>query len=271
MYLGERYQIDTTEHSILRTPEPAKPMYPGAIGVGGTAVVYRGIDRQTGRAVAIKVLRDATDAKFVTRFQHQAKITMKLQHPNIVQVYDYSQFDGNYFTVMELVNGPDIRTFRFPPLTERAVNIAHKVALGLGTAHESGIVHGNLSPQNILYGFPDTVKITSFCGRSVRSDMYYSPEQVQGDTLTPASDVYMLGAVLYELVAGVPPFNSGESRDDVIMQRLYKMPPPPRQPEPPSQLYAQVLEKVIMRCLETSPDKRYQNGSELARALQELA
>ena len=139
MYLGDRYQIDTTERSILRIPEgqqPAKPLFPGAIGVGDTAVVYRGIDTHTGNAVAIKVLLDATDVKSVTRFQHQAKITMRLQHPNIVQVYDFAQFDANYFIVMELVEGTNIRTFRFSPHTERAITIAYNVALGLGAAHE---------------------------------------------------------------------------------------------------------------------------------------
>jgi serine/threonine protein kinase len=276
MYLGERYQVDTTEHSILRIPEgqqPAKPLFPGAIGVGRNAVVYRGIDTQTGKAVAIKVLLDAIDVKSVMRFQHQAKIAMKLQHPNIVQVYDFGQFDGNYFIVMELVEGTNIRTYRFSLHTERAITIAYNVALGLGAAHDNSIVHANVNPQNILVRLPGTVKITSFYGRSFDRD-YYSPEQVSGGILTPASDVYSLGAVLYELVAGNPPFNRGDSYDDVIMQRLYKMPPPPSQPDPPAQFYGnipQALENIIMRCLETSPDKRYQNASELAHALQELA
>jgi eukaryotic-like serine/threonine-protein kinase len=160
MYLGERYVIDTTERSIIRIPEgqqPAKPLFPGAIEVGSNAVVYRGIDTQTGQAVAIKVLLDTTDVKSVTRFQHQARIAMRLQHPNIVQVYNHGQFDGNYFTVMELVEGTNIRTFRFSLHTERSIIIAYNVALGLGAAHDNGVVHGNVNPQNILFGFPGTV------------------------------------------------------------------------------------------------------------------
>lgn len=280
MYLGERYQIqDSNGHSRLRIPngqQPAQPLFPGAIGVGKMAVVYRGIDTHTGQAVALKLLHDsyATDPKFITRFQRQARITSKLQHPNIVQVYDYGQFNGHYYMVMELVGGSGLRGYIPPPLDpERATLMAYHLALGLGAAHDSGTVHGNMNVQNVLIGPSRAIKLTGFCGMSADSESYYAPEQVQGDAPTPATDVYGLGTLLYEMVAGWLPFNSGDTPADVIMQRLYKMPPPPSKPTPPSQSYLKIppaLEEIIMCCLETSPEQRYRNGSELARALQDL-
>ena len=137
--LGERYQ--------LQNP----------IGRGGMATIYRGLDMRMDRVVAVKVLREvySTDPKFVTRFQREAKAASSLQHPNIVQVYDYGQTDGNYFIVMELVEGTDLRRYlrsRGVLAIDRAVIIAHDVALGLGAAHRRGIVHRDVKPQNVLVG-----------------------------------------------------------------------------------------------------------------------
>ena len=127
------------------------------IGRDGMTTIYRGRDLRTDRVVGVKVLRDiyCTDAKFVARFQREAKAMSSLQHPNIVQFYDYGYTDGRYYIVMELVEGTDLRRYlrvRGILDIDTAVTIAHDVALGLGAAHRRGIVHLSVKPQNILIG-----------------------------------------------------------------------------------------------------------------------
>jgi eukaryotic-like serine/threonine-protein kinase len=267
--LGERYQLG----------DP--------IGRGGMATIYRGQDMRMERVVAIKVLREvySTDPKFVTRFQREAKAASSLQHPNIVQVYDYGQTDGNYFIVMELIEGTDLRRYlrsRGVLAVDRAIIIAHDVALGLGAAHRRGIVHRDVKPQNVLVGRDGSIKLTDFGIASVYKDInaerltttgmtlgtvqYYAPEQAQGEIVSPAADVYALGIVMYEMLAGRTPFD-GDTPVAVAMQHIQDMPTPPSyfNPDIPP-----ALEGVIMRCLEKEPERRYRDGSTLARALELL-
>src|SRR2546425_3651016 len=134
------------------------------IGRGGMATIYRGRDTQMDRVVAIKVLHDPynTDLKFVARFQREAKAASALQHPNIVQGYDYGQTDGNYYIVMELIEGTDLQQYlhsRGILDTNRAIIIAHDVAIGLGAAHIRGIVHRDLKLKDILIGRAGEVKL----------------------------------------------------------------------------------------------------------------
>src|SRR5579883_496423 len=267
--LGERYQLQ----------DP--------IGRGGMATIYRGRDMRMDRAVAIKVLREvySTDPKFVTRFQREAKAASSLQHPNIVQVYDYGQSDGNYFIVMELVEGTDLRRYlrsRGVLAIDRAIIIAHDVALGLGAAHRRGIVHRDVKPQNVLVGRDGSIKLTDFGIASVYKDInaerltttgmtlgtvqYYAPEQAQGEIVSPAADVYALGIVMYEMLTGRTPFD-GDTPVAVAMQHIQDA------PQPPSQLNPNIpapLEEIILRCLEKVPEMRYRDGSTLARALEVL-
>src|SRR5438876_3242297 len=151
--LGDRYQLQ----------DP--------IGRGGMATIYRGRDIRMDRVVAIKVLREvySTDPKFVKRFQTEAKAASALQHPNIVQVYDYGQTDGNYYIVMELVEGTDLRRYlrsRGVLDVDRAIIIAHDVSLGLGAAHRRDIVHRDVKPQNVLVGRGGADKFNEFGIRS---------------------------------------------------------------------------------------------------------
>src|SRR5215472_2355195 len=267
--LGERYQIQ----------DP--------IGRGGMATIYRGLDRRMDRIVAIKVLREvySTDPKFVTRFQREAKAASALQHPNIVQVYDYGQTNGNYFIVMELVEGTDLRRYlrsRGMLAVDRVVIIAHDIALGLGAAHRRQIVHRDVKPQNILVGRDGSIKLTDFGIASVYKDInderltttgmtlgtvqYYAPEQAQGEIVSPAADVYALGIVIYEMMTGRPPFD-GDTPVAVAMQHIQDAPMPPSQlnpniPEP--------LEEIILRCLEKVPEMRFPDGNAMARALEML-
>jgi Serine/threonine protein kinase len=267
--LGERYQLQ----------DP--------IGRGGMATIYRGRDMHMDRTVAIKVLREvySTDPKFVTRFQREAKAASSLQHPNIVQVYDYGQSDGNYFIVMELVEGTDLRRYlrsRGVLAIDRAIIIAHDVALGLGAAHRRRIVHRDVKPQNILVGRDGSIKLTDFGIASVYKDInderltttgmtlgtvqYYAPEQAQGEIVSPAADVYALGIVMYEMLTGRTPFD-GDTPVAVAMQHIQDAPLPPSQLNPN---IPPALEEIILRCLEKVPEMRYRDGSTLARALETL-
>src|SRR5260370_1909645 len=267
--VGERYELK----------EP--------IGRGGMATIYRGRDTRMDRIIAIKVLREvySTDPKFVTRFKRGAKEASALQHPNIVQVYDYGQTGGNYFIVMELVEGTDLRRYlrsRGVLDIERSVIIAHDVALGLGAAHRRGIVHRDVKPQNILVGRDGSIKLTDFGIASVYKDInaerltttgmtlgtvqYYAPEQAQGEIVSPAADVYALGIVMYEMLTGRPPFD-GDNPVAVAMQHIQDPPTPPRQLNP---TIPPALEEIILRCLEKVPEMRFRDGSQLARALETL-
>ncbi|GCE18189.1 protein kinase domain-containing protein [Dictyobacter kobayashii] len=267
--LGERYQLQ----------DP--------IGRGGMATIYRGRDMRMDRTVAIKVLREvySTDPKFVTRFQREAKAASSLQHPNIVQVYDYGQSDGNYFIVMELVEGTDLRRYlrsRGVLAMDRAVIIAHDVALGLGAAHRRSIVHRDVKPQNILVGRDGSIKLTDFGIASVYKDInaerltttgmtlgtvqYYAPEQAQGEIVSPAADVYALGIVMYEMLTGRTPFD-GDTPVAVAMQHIQDVPMPPSQLNPN---IPPALEEIILRCLEKIPEMRFRDGNTLARALELL-
>ncbi len=267
--LGERYQLQ----------DP--------IGRGGMATIYRGRDMRMDRVVAIKVLREvySTDPKFVTRFQREAKAASSLQHPNIVQVYDYGQSDGNYFIVMELVEGTDLRRYlrsRGVLAIDRAIIIAHDVALGLSAAHRRGIVHRDVKPQNVLVGRDGSIKLTDFGIASVYKDInaerltttgmtlgtvqYYAPEQAQGEIVSPAADVYALGIVMYEMLTGRTPFD-GDTPVAVAMQHIQDLPTPPSQLNPS---IPPALEEIILRCLEKVPEMRFRDGGALARALELL-
>jgi serine/threonine protein kinase len=267
--LGDRYQLQ----------DP--------IGRGGMATIYRGRDLYMDRVVAVKVLREiySTDPKFVTRFQREAKAASALQHPNIVQVYDYGQTNGNYYIVMELVEGTDLRRYlryRHVLDLDRAIIIAHDVALGLGAAHRRGIVHRDVKPQNVLVGRDGSIKLTDFGIASVYKDInaerltttgmtlgtvqYYAPEQAQGEIVTPAADVYALGVVMYEMLTGRTPFD-GDTPVAVAMQHIQDPPTPPSQLNPG---IPPALEEIILHCLEKVPEMRFRDGSQLARALEML-
>src|SRR6266480_825143 len=267
--LGDRYQLQ----------DP--------IGRGGMATIYRARDLRMDRVVAVKVLREvySTDPKFVRRFQVEAKAASALQHPNIVQVYDYGQTDGNYYIVMELVDGTDLRRYlhsRRVLDVDRAVIIAHDVALGLGAAHRRDIVHRDVKPQNVLVGRDGSIKLTDFGIASVYKDIhaerltttgmtlgtvqYYAPEQAQGEIVNPAADVYALGIVMYEMLTGRPPFD-GDTPVAVAMQHIQDAPLPPTHLNPN---IPPALEEIILRCLEKVPEMRFLDGNALARALETL-
>jgi serine/threonine-protein kinase len=268
--LGDRYELQ----------EP--------IGRGGMATIYRAVDLRMGRTVAAKILREvySSDPKFVTRFQREARAASALQHPNIVQVFDYGQSGDSYYIVMEFVEGADLRRYlkkRGMLDNERAIEIAHDVALGLGAAHKRGIVHRDVKPQNIMLNDSGMVKLTDFgiasmykdaeaerlttTGMTLGTVQYYAPEQAQGEIVSPAADIYAMGIVLYEMLAGRTPFD-GETPVAVAMRHIQDIPDPPSRYNP---RISPGLERIILRCLEKDPRDRYRDGDALAYALENVA
>ena len=193
------------------------------IGRGGMADVFLGRDRLLDRQVAIKVLfpEFAIDPNFVERFRREAQAAANLSHPNIVNVYDWGRHSGTYFIAMEYVDGrtlADILRSNGHVTAKQAAEIASEVAAALGFAHEAGLVHRDIKPANILIGSNGQVKVADFgiaravnaptesnltqAGAVMGTATYFSPEQAQGAQPDPRSDLYSLGIVMYEMVAG---------------------------------------------------------------------
>ncbi|NJP04216.1 MAG: protein kinase [Chloroflexaceae bacterium] len=252
------------------------------VGEGGMATVYRGRDWRLNRQVAIKVLhlQYVNDPDFLSRFQHEAQAAAILSHPNIVNVYDVGQDGDQHYIVMEFVDGTNLKTLiqrEGPVNPDRAVVIAQEVAFGLEAAHRFGLVHRDIKSQNIIVSPTGDVKITDFgiakshlstaltqTGVTFGTADYISPEQAQGQTATPQSDLYSLGVTLYEMLTGRLPF-TGESTVAIAMQHVNTEPPPVRQyaPQVPAQ-----LEALVLRSMAKDPSKRPGTVREFAELLQ---
>ncbi|MGO8950740.1 MAG: serine/threonine-protein kinase [Ktedonobacterales bacterium] len=248
----------------------------GKIGRGATSTVYRGTDTHTGRPVAIRILRRvySTDSKRIVPFQQAAEVSRSLRHPNIVQVLDSGQDGEDYYIIMELVEGGDLRLYassaRSSMGVEEAVRIAYEVARGLGCAHSQGVIHAAVKPHKILMGSGNSIKVAGFLSYNqfdrlpLGSSTYSSPEQVQTNTVSPATDIYLLGTILYELLVGHTPF-AGSTPEEVARQQVYAL---PRKPAEWNPNIAPILDEIVMKCLEKVPDERFRNGNELATALE---
>lgn len=253
------------------------------LGSGGMAVVYKGVDVILHRPVAVKILREAYagDPAFLARFQREARSAARLDHPNVVTVYDVGQ-DGNlHYIVMEYVEGEDLKSLirRTGRLSvEQAVDIAYQIAAGVGHAHKMGIIHCDIKPQNVLVTSEGMVKVTDFgIARALSesgltdpevvwgSPTYFSPEQAAGERPVPASDVYSIGVVLYEMLAGVPPFRA-EKPTALALMHLREEPQPLSlyNPQVPPQ-----LEWIVRKLLAKEPAARYRTAEQLAVVLQE--
>jgi len=248
------------------------------IARGGMADVYEARDLLLDRLVALKVLfaELSTNPTFVERFRREAQSAAALSHPNIVSVYDWGPANGTYFIAMELVSGQTlaqlIRQVGVVP-TEQAISIAADVALALAFAHRHGVVHRDIKPSNVLITEDGIVKVADFgIARAITNDedltqtgsvlgtaTYISPEQARGEDLDGRSDVYSLGVVLYEMLAGTPPF-LGETPIAVAYKHVTEQPVPLRRVNPrvPAD-----LEAVVMRCLAKQRDQRYPDTTAL--------
>lgn len=253
------------------------------VGAGGMAVVYRGVDTLLQRRVAVKVLREsfAGDPAFLARFQREARAAANLDHPNIVTVYDVGQDGERHYIVMEYVDGQDLKTLirqRGRLGVDETLGIATQVADGVGHAHQAGIIHCDIKPQNVLVTLDGRAKVTDFgIARALSesgltesetvwgSPHYFSPEQAAGDPPSPASDVYSIGVVMYEMLSGEPPFQA-ESPAALALMHMREEPAPlaARNSQIPPQ-----LEWIIRKVLTKEPATRYHTAGQLARALDE--
>ncbi|WP_369135441.1 protein kinase [Modestobacter sp. I12A-02662] len=256
------------------------------IATGGMGEVWRGRDRTLGRAVAIKVLRSeyTGDSSFLIRFRNEARHTAALSHPNIASVYDYGEtvVDGHRlaYLVMELVEGKPLVTIlaehgRLTPA--QTLDVLAQAGDGLSAAHAAGMVHRDIKPGNLLVRPDGVVKLTDFgiayardaapltrTGMVVGTAQYLSPEQAQGFVVTAASDVYSLGVLGYECVAGTRPFD-GESQVAIALAQINR-PPPPMPADVPAPVKA-----LIERALAKDPAARFPDGGAFAAAVRQVA
>ena len=254
------------------------------VGRGGMASVYRAWDLRLVRPVAVKLLRPEilADPDLALRFRREAHAATVLRHPNVVACLDTGTDRDSPFLVMELVDGEDLaaRLRREPRLAPHmAVTIARDVARGLAIAHVRGIVHRDVKPGNILLANDGRAMVTDFGiarlaaeaeatlpGTTLGSVHYFSPEQAQGRTTTPASDVYSLGLVLYEMLTGTRPFG-GDSAAAIAVARVGAVAPSTRDVDP---ALPSAVDAIVVRALAQDPGDRYPNGGAMADALDAL-
>ncbi len=263
-------------------PPPDIPRYDirERIGEGATGVVYRATDKQVGREVAVKVMRESLAAhpKLRDRFEREARIAAQLAHPNLVTIHDAGEAGGRPYLVFELVEGrPLAELLARRTLDLKAmVGIVEKVARALGVAHAQGIVHRDLKPGNILVTHAGDPKVGDFglahidgtatghtrAGTVMGTPLYMAPEQVRGDlgAISPRTDVYALGAILYEMLTGRPP-HTGQTAVEIYHKILTDEPVPPRKI---NRDVPRDLETITLFALERSPASRYADAGALA-------
>lgn len=253
------------------------------IGAGGMSDVYKAKDHILGRFVAVKVLKAefSEDRSFVSKFRTEAQSAAGLEHPNIVNIYDVGSEDGRHYIVMEYVEGITLKTYieKKGQLTfKESASIAIQVARGIEAAHNKQIIHRDIKPQNIMISTEGKVKVMDFgiakaaSSNTISSDVmgsvhYSSPEQARNGFVDGRSDIYSLGIVMYEMVTGRVPFD-GDTTVSVAIQHLQEEIPNPTGYTPNLPVS---MEKIILKCTQKNPDRRYQNIrdllSDLRRAL----
>ena len=255
------------------------------LGSGGMADVFRARDLMLDRYVAIKILRrDFSDNKdFQIHFRQEARAAANLSHPNIVVVHDFGFADDLLFIIMEHIPGKDLKNLirqrgRFS--INEGIPLMIQACAGIGYAHRAGLVHCDIKPHNMLVSQDGRLKVTDFgIARALAtitpgertdvvwgSPLYFSPEQAQGEAPSPASDVYSLGIVLYELLSGTPPFTASTA-DELARLHVSARPIPISEyiPEIPS-----ALEEIVMKVLSKEPSARYRTADQLGRVLQKF-
>ena len=255
------------------------------LGRGAMGIVYKAMDPVIGRTVAVKTIRLSEEGtglsrpELLTRFQTEARAAGLLTHPNIVVVFDAGEEDGLYYITMELVEGKSLQALldaghAFP--LPRTLRIMEQTCSALQFAHERNVVHRDIKPANLMLTADDTVKITDFgtakilqfgttqqTAHVMGTPSYMSPEQVKGRAVDGRSDIFSLGVMLYEMVAGEKPF-PGQNITTVIYKIVNEDPVPPRQIDPSIH---PGISSVVMKALQKEPEQRYQNCREMLEDL----
>lgn len=256
------------------------------IGSGGMSVVYRAQDLLLGRIVAVKVLHDTLtdDEDFARRFQREAYSAANLSHPNIVTVHDIGLEDNRYYMVMEYVDGRTLKQLirlqnqqGHPMPISRALDLTIQVCAGLGYAHRANLAHCDVKSQNILVTRDDQVKVADFGIARAMSEAtqhtvddqiwgtphYFSPEQAAGQPATPASDVYSIGVVLFELLTGRLPFTA-DTHTALALKHMHEPPPRPSDYNP---AIPRALDEIVLKLLAKEPSARYRTADQVGRIL----
>lgn len=250
------------------------------IGVGGMAYVYRALDRNTQKLVAVKILREelAHDDEFVQRFEREALAASKMSHPNVVNLLDVGMEEDMRYIVIEYVSGRSlkeiIRESGGGLRNEMAGQITIRILSALQHAHQNGIIHRDIKPQNILLDKEGVIKVLDFGiarmlndaqvqERTIGSVHYFSPEQARGDTADEKSDLYSVGVVLYEMLTGKVPF-VGDTSVSVAMQHLQDKPVSPAELNPG---VSEALSRIALKAMEKEPADRYPDASAMIRAI----
>ncbi|MCS7160965.1 MAG: protein kinase [Gemmatales bacterium] len=256
------------------------------LGRGGMGVVYRAVHVELKRVVAVKMILSGylADGEQIRRFQQEARTAARIRHPNVVNVFDYGEVAGHHYFAMDYVPGHSLQKLleRGPAPIERAVQLVAVIARAVAHLHQHGIIHRDLKPSNVLLDERGEPYVSDFglakwlqeseprthSGAVLGTPSYMAPEQAQGliSAISPRTDVYSLGAILYALLTGRPPF-VGENPIDIILQVLETEPPNPRQLRPD---IPRDLERICLKCLEKDPQRRYASADELAEDLERI-
>lgn len=254
------------------------------IGVGGMAVVYRAYDSLDGRTVAIKILKDefSDNAEFLRRFKNESKAIAMLDHPNIVKVYDVSFGDRLQYIVMEYIDGISLKEYLIQQKVvkwKEALHFNVQILHALQHAHEKGIIHRDIKPQNIMLLQDGTIKMTDFgiarfsrsetrtmTDKAIGSVHYIAPEQARGDLTDQKTDLYSVGVMLYEMTTGKLPFEADNAVSVAIMQ-LQADPRPPREINP---AIPQGLEEITLKAMQKNPMQRYQSAADMLRDIEQF-
>jgi len=252
-------------------------------GSGGMAVIYKAIDLELGRTVAVKILRPSltSDPAFLTRFRNEARSVANLNHPNIVTVFDVGNEGPTQYMVMEFIDGQDlkrlIKTDGILPV-DRVLKLGIQICAGIGFAHRAGLVHADVKPQNILVTRGDMLKVTDFGIAQALSDTqpgekvsvvwgsphYFAPEQARGDHPTPASDVYSIGVVLFEMLTGRLPY-VGANQQELALAHIRDRVPTVSEYNPS---VPQTLSDIVYKVMSKEPSARYRTADQLGHVLE---
>ena len=251
------------------------------IGEGGMAIVYRALDHRLNRDVAVKIMRDemAADEEFRRRFCTESHAVAMLSHPNIVAVYDVSHNDNVEYIVMELVDGITLKQYmerKGMVAWKEVVHFTKQISKALAHAHERGIIHRDIKPQNIMLLRDGTIKVGDFGiaalenevyennGEAIGSIHYIAPEQARGECPDARSDIYSLGVMMYEMLTGGLPF-TGNTLGEIAVQHMNAKPVPPHEKNPEIPLE---LERITLKAMNAELSERYQSANELLSDLE---